>query len=80
MKRYAELESLRRRQKLQALGRGYRVEDLAVLQSFGTASGYLSVLVLALYINSPEIEPLYLARRRSGCCACCCSTGSAVSG
>ena len=42
-----------------ALGRGYRVEDLAVLQSFGTAAGYLSVLVLALYINSPEIEPLY---------------------
>jgi hypothetical protein len=44
---------------LQALGRGYRVEDLAVLQSFGTAAGYLSVLVLALYINSPEIQSLY---------------------
>jgi hypothetical protein len=53
------LDALRRQQRLQALGRGYRVEDLAVLQSFGTASGYLSVLVLALYINSPEIEPLY---------------------
>ena len=59
VKRYAELDSLRRQQKLQALGRGYRVEDLAVLQSFGTAAGYLSVLVLALYINSPEIQPLY---------------------
>jgi 4-hydroxybenzoate polyprenyltransferase len=59
VKRYAELDALRRQQRLQALGRGYRVEDLAVLQSFGTASGYLSVLVLALYINSPEIEPLY---------------------
>jgi 4-hydroxybenzoate polyprenyltransferase len=59
VKRYAELDSLRRRQKLQALGRGYRVEDLQVLQSFGTSAGYLSVLVLALYINSPEIEPLY---------------------
>jgi 4-hydroxybenzoate polyprenyltransferase len=59
VKRYAELDALRRQQKLQALGRGYRVEDLAVLQSFGTAAGYLSVLVLALYINSPEIEPLY---------------------
>jgi 4-hydroxybenzoate polyprenyltransferase len=59
VKRYAELEALRRQQKLQALGRGYRVEDLAVLQSFGTAAGYLSVLILALYINSPEIEPLY---------------------
>jgi 4-hydroxybenzoate polyprenyltransferase len=59
VKRYAELEALRRRQRLQALGRGYRVEDLAVLWSFGTASGYLSVLVLALYINSPEIQALY---------------------
>jgi len=59
VKRYAELDSLRRQQKLQALGRGYRVEDLAVLQSFGTAAGYLSVLILALYINSPEIQPLY---------------------
>jgi 4-hydroxybenzoate polyprenyltransferase len=59
VKRYAELEDLRRRQRLQALGRGYRVEDLAVLRSFGTASGYLSVLVLALYINSPDIQQLY---------------------
>jgi len=59
VKRYAELEALRRQQRLQALGRGYRVEDLAVLQSFGTAAGYLSVLVLALYINSPDIQALY---------------------
>jgi 4-hydroxybenzoate polyprenyltransferase/phosphoserine phosphatase len=59
VKRYAELDALRRQQRLQALGRGYRVEDLAVLQSFGTAAGYLSVLVLALYINSPDIQPLY---------------------
>ena len=59
VKRYAELDALRRQQRLQAIGRGYHVEDLAVLQSFGTASGYLSVLVLALYINSADILPLY---------------------
>lgn len=59
VKRYAELDSLRRQQRLQALGRGYHVEDLSVLQSLGTASGYLSVLVLALYINSPDIQALY---------------------
>jgi 4-hydroxybenzoate polyprenyltransferase len=59
VKRYAELDALRRQQRLAAIGRGYRVEDLAVLQSFGTAAGYLSVLVLALYINSPEISALY---------------------
>jgi 4-hydroxybenzoate polyprenyltransferase/phosphoserine phosphatase len=59
VKRYAELDSLRRQQRLQAVGRGYHVEDLSVLQSFGAAAGYLSVLVLALYINSPDIQPLY---------------------
>lgn len=59
VKRFAELEGLRRRQLLQAAGRGYFVEDLPVLQSMGAAAGYLSVLVLALYINSPDIQALY---------------------
>jgi 4-hydroxybenzoate polyprenyltransferase/phosphoserine phosphatase len=59
VKRYAELDALRRRQGLRAAGRGYHVEDLAVLQSLGTAAGYLFVLVLALYINSPEVTALY---------------------
>jgi 4-hydroxybenzoate polyprenyltransferase len=59
VKRYAELDALRRRQGLRAAGRGYHVEDLAVLQSLGSAAGYMSVLVLALYINSPEVTALY---------------------
>ena len=59
VKRYAELDALRRQQRLRAAGRGYHVEDLAVLQSLGTSAGYLSVLVLALYINSPEVAALY---------------------
>jgi 4-hydroxybenzoate polyprenyltransferase/phosphoserine phosphatase len=59
VKRFAELEALRRRKGLRAAGRGYHVEDLPLLQSLGTASGYMSVLVLALYINSPDIQNLY---------------------
>jgi 4-hydroxybenzoate polyprenyltransferase len=59
VKRFAELDALRRQQRLRAAGRDYHVEDLALLQSLGTASGYLSVLVLALYINSPDIAALY---------------------
>jgi 4-hydroxybenzoate polyprenyltransferase/phosphoserine phosphatase len=59
VKRFAELDALRRQQRLRAAGRGYHVEDLPILQSLGTASGYLSVLVLALYINSPDIQALY---------------------
>ena len=59
VKRYAELDALRRRDQLQAVGRGYEVRDLPILQSLGCASGYLSVLVLGLYIDSSEIEALY---------------------
>jgi 4-hydroxybenzoate polyprenyltransferase len=59
VKRFAELDALRRQHRLRAAGRGYHVEDLPILQSLGTAAGYLSVLVLALYINSPDIGPLY---------------------
>jgi 4-hydroxybenzoate polyprenyltransferase len=59
VKRYAELDGLRRQGKLMALGRGYHIEDLPILHSFGAVSGYLSVLILALYINSPAVESLY---------------------
>ncbi len=59
VKRYAELDALRRVGRLKAAGRGYGVDDLPVLQSLGIGAGYLSVLVLALYINSPDIAQLY---------------------
>ncbi len=59
VKRYTELLAMKCRGKMSAIGRGYHVEDLPILHSFGTASGYLGVLVLALYINSPTIAPLY---------------------
>ncbi|HEX5356128.1 MAG TPA: UbiA family prenyltransferase [Aquabacterium sp.] len=59
VKRYAELYVMRQQGKLKAKGRGYQVEDLALLQSLGGASGYLSILVLALYVNSPDISVLY---------------------
>lgn len=59
VKRYAELDAMQRQGKLKAAGRGYHVEDLPILHSLGTSSGYLCVLVLALYINSPTVESLY---------------------
>jgi 4-hydroxybenzoate polyprenyltransferase len=59
VKRYAELHAMRQQGKLKAKGRGYQVEDIALLQSLGTAAGYLSILVLALYVNSPDISHLY---------------------
>ena len=59
LKRYTELLSMQSNGKADASGRGYTVEDLPLIQSLGGASGYLSVLVLALYINSTASEALY---------------------
>ena len=50
VKRFAELESLRERDKTPTNGRGYLVSDIEQLRSFGTAAGYASVVVLTLYI------------------------------
>jgi len=59
LKRYTELAAVLAAGKTDAAGRGYTVDDLPLLQSLGAASGYLAVLVLALYINSPESIALY---------------------
>jgi 4-hydroxybenzoate polyprenyltransferase len=59
VKRYAEFDALQRRKKATAAGRSYDVHDLPLLESLGTASGYMSVVVLALYINSSAAAPLY---------------------
>jgi 4-hydroxybenzoate polyprenyltransferase/phosphoserine phosphatase len=40
-------------------GRGYVPEDLDMLRSMAAASGYMSVLVLALYVNGGELAALY---------------------
>ncbi|WP_141058485.1 UbiA family prenyltransferase [Stenotrophomonas rhizophila] len=59
LKRYTELQLTLASGKLKPSGRGYHVEDLALVQTLGTASGLVSVLVLCLYINAPESQALY---------------------
>lgn len=59
LKRYTELATILANGQTKVSGRGYAVEDLALIQSLGAASGYLAVLVFALYINSPESLDLY---------------------
>jgi 4-hydroxybenzoate polyprenyltransferase len=44
-----------------AQGRGYEAGDLLIFANMATASGYVSVLVLALYLNSPAVLDLYSA-------------------
>lgn len=59
VKRYTELMRLKLKNSDKKSARGYQVDDLELLSSLGGASGYISVLVFALYINSPEIRSMY---------------------
>ncbi len=59
VKRHAELLTMQEAGQSSARGRGYQVDDLQLLQALGGTSGYLSVLVLALYINSSASQALY---------------------
>jgi 4-hydroxybenzoate polyprenyltransferase/phosphoserine phosphatase len=51
VKRVAELRTIPQETTGRLAGRGYRREDLPVLMSLGTASGYTCVMVFALYID-----------------------------
>jgi 4-hydroxybenzoate polyprenyltransferase/phosphoserine phosphatase len=42
-------------------GRDYMRSDIQQLSSLGGAAGYTSVVVMALYINSPAVQKLYTA-------------------
>jgi len=60
VKRYAELELKTNDAAPKTIkGRGYRTGDITLVQTMGVASGFMSVLVLALYLNSPEVHILY---------------------
>lgn len=60
VKRYTELfEARQYGNNKKATGRGYYPADYELLASLGGASGYISVLVLALYINESTSAVLY---------------------
>ena len=59
VKRYAELHALQARGLAKTRGRGYEADDLSLIASLGSASGYLAVLVLALYIQDARTALLY---------------------
>lgn len=59
VKRQAELVDLLKRNEIKSLGRGYETHDLPIIAMISVASGYISVLVMMLYINSPSIAILY---------------------
>ena len=59
VKRQAELVDGAARGTLTAHGRGYHVDDLPIVTAMAIASGYVSVLVMALYLNGPDVTALY---------------------
>lgn len=59
VKRQAELVDMAERGKLDASGRGYSVKDLDIISMMAIGAGYMSILVMALYVNSPAVVGLY---------------------
>ena len=55
-KRASELTNLKLAGGNRIKGRGYSTNDLPIINSMGVSSGLLSVLVIALYINSDRVE------------------------
>ncbi|MEL7254581.1 MAG: UbiA family prenyltransferase [Pseudomonadota bacterium] len=61
VKRQAELVDLTGRGIQTASRRGYAIDDLPLISQLTLSSGFVSVLVMALYINSPGVQDLYSA-------------------
>ena len=59
LKRFGEVNGLEGGADRMVLRRGYLLGDREWLGSMGGASGYLSVLVLALYVSSDQVVALY---------------------
>ena len=59
LKRFTEVRNLKDTADRKIVGRGYNTSDEQALGALGTSSGFMCVLVLALYLNSPQVLPLY---------------------
>jgi 4-hydroxybenzoate polyprenyltransferase len=59
VKRFTELQMAKYANKETLKGRGYVTSDIELVSSMGVSCGYLSVLVLAFYINNPDVAKLY---------------------
>jgi 4-hydroxybenzoate polyprenyltransferase len=58
-KRVVELNLLRESPREKLKSRGYMKGDAGILSVMGVAAGYLSVLIFALWIDSPTVSLLY---------------------
>ena len=60
-KRVAELKNLSKENRTETVGRGYVVGDIDVIMPAGVSAGNISVLIVALYINSEKVIQMYQA-------------------
>jgi len=58
-KRVAELKNLESEGRMYTIGRDYRISDIPVLLASGVSTGFLSVLVVSLYINGEKVQRMY---------------------
>ncbi|MCP4319828.1 MAG: UbiA family prenyltransferase [Hyphomicrobiales bacterium] len=59
VKRYVELSELSSEQGSKELGRGYYAVDFEMIGQAGISSAFGAALVLALYVNSNEVQDMY---------------------
>ncbi len=59
VKRCAEIVAQLARDEATGAGRDYRVGDLAVLQALGIGASFAALVVLALYMQTPEVTERY---------------------
>ena len=57
LKRYSEISLMQNKQRV--LGRNYYGSDKSLIKMLGINSGYISILVLVLYLNSDTVFKLY---------------------
>ncbi|MGI8772946.1 MAG: UbiA family prenyltransferase [Acidobacteriaceae bacterium] len=59
VKRFSELQNVRAAGAAITNGRGYLLNDIEQVRSFGTSSAFASIVVFAVYIGQPEVRGLY---------------------
>jgi 4-hydroxybenzoate polyprenyltransferase len=59
LKRYSELLALQDREGETLARRAYTLEDLGLVETMGTSSGFMSVLILCLFVLSDDVSRLY---------------------
>ena len=59
VKRQAELVDLAKRDDSERSRRGYHKDDVLLVAMMAISSGYVSILVMALYVRTPFVAELY---------------------